>query len=328
LAQLADGAGEDPVTAAVTSATGQVLVVAAVKREVWERPSTKTAVGRLRRSERVAIVEPRNGDGSAFAHGAETMVAPETIARVALSLLGPRDLSGARIVVTAGPTIEDIDPVRFLGNRSSGKMGFALAERAATRGAAAKLIAGPVALATPRGVERTDVRGALAMQRALVNVLGPGLGAADALLMSAAVADYRPSVTSTTKIKRSAEVLTLELLPNPDLLAEIGEMRAGRMPMLVGFAVETATDERMVVEGRRKLESKKLDLVVVNGASDAFGRDDNRAILVDRGGSTPLGILSKRALADRILDRVASYLSPFVVLGGRLPASAPLESAK
>jgi len=220
----------------------------------------------------------------------------------------PKNLDGLRVVVTAGPTVEDIDPVRFLGNRSTGKMGFAVAARAASRGATVTLIAGPVALATPEGVRRLDVRGALEMRRVLWAALGSGLDGADALVMSAAVADYRPAETSPVKRKRTAEKLVLELVPNPDLLAEVGAARAAsgrRLPALVGFAVETGTDAEVVAYARGKLAKKQVDLVVANHAGDSFGRDDNRAALVDAGGVEALGVLPKPDLADRILDRVA-----------------------
>ena len=219
-----------------------------------------------------------------------------------------RDLAGLRVVVTAGPTVEDIDPVRFLSNRTTGKMGFAVAARAAARGAEVTLIAGPVTLPTPSGVRRVDVRSALSMQSALRDALGEGQGGADALVMTAAVADYRPAETSATKQKRTPDRLTLELVPNPDLLAEIGDARSKRgssRPVLVGFAVETDTDAQVVAYARGKLEKKRVDLVVANHAGDAFGRDDNRATLVDRHGAEALGVLPKPVLADRILDRVA-----------------------
>jgi phosphopantothenoylcysteine decarboxylase/phosphopantothenate--cysteine ligase len=233
------------------------------------------------------------------------MADPAQIAAAILALATRRDLAPLRIVITAGPTVVDFDPVRFLGNRSTGKMGFALAERAAARGADVTLIAGPVALPTPHGVKRIDVRSALAMRGALWQAMGPDLGKADALIMSAAVADYRPAEEHATKMKRDGNTLTLELVPNPDLLAEVGAMRADRAPVLVGFAVETDTDDRVVAAALNKLETKHVDLVVANHARDAFGKDDNRATLVTRGSADALGLLTKRALADRILDRVA-----------------------
>jgi phosphopantothenoylcysteine decarboxylase/phosphopantothenate--cysteine ligase len=226
----------------------------------------------------------------------------------------PETAPALRVVVTAGPTLEDIDPVRFLGNRSTGKMGFAVAERAAARGAEVTLVTGPVSLPTPAGVRRVDVRSALDMQAALREALGPDLSRADALVMTAAVADYRPLRQYPEKVKRTTENMVIELVPNPDLLAEIGAARAAlpapgagaRRPVLVGFAVETGTDEQIVAYARGKLDKKRVDLVVANPAQDSFGRDDNRATLVEEGRTEPLGVLSKHALADRILDRVAA----------------------
>src|SRR6185503_13828306 len=149
----------------------------------------------------------------------------EELLSAVVARLAPRDLGGRRVVVTAGPTIEDLDPVRFIGNRSSGKMGFAVAERAAARGAEVTLIAGPVSLQTPRSVNRVDVRSALEMRDALGQSLGADLAEADALVMTAAVADYRPSKVHAKKLKRDAKNLTLELTPNPDILAELGQSR-------------------------------------------------------------------------------------------------------
>jgi phosphopantothenoylcysteine decarboxylase/phosphopantothenate--cysteine ligase len=189
-------------------------------------------------------------------------------------------------------------------------MGFAVAARAAARGADVTLLAGPVALATPRGVRRLDVRSALDLRAALASALGPELNGADALVMTAAVADHRPAETHPTKRKRTGERLTLDLVPNPDLLAEIGAARGDRRaPVLVGFAVETASDAEVVAYARGKLEAKRVDVVVANHAADAFGKDDNRATLVDRDGAEPLGTLAKPVLADRILDRAARLIA-------------------
>jgi phosphopantothenoylcysteine decarboxylase/phosphopantothenate--cysteine ligase len=253
------------------------------------------------------------------------MADPIDIAKAALARAETQDLASLRVLVTAGPTLEDLDPVRFLGNRSTGKMGFAVAERAAARGADVTLIAGPVGLSTPFGVRRVDVRSALDMQGALREALGPGLNGADVLIMTAAVADYRPQNPSATKRKRSAEPATLELAPNPDLLAEIGAARArdpeasrSKRPLLIGFAVETDTDERVVAEARRKLAAKQIDLIVANHASDAFGKDDNRATIIEAGAGRAsgasndsvlaLGVLPKTALADQILSRALEVL--------------------
>jgi len=238
------------------------------------------------------------------------LAAPEDIVAAALRELGAtRDFAGVRLIVTAGPTVEDFDPVRFVSNRSSGRMGFAIAERAADRGAEVTLIAGPVELATPGGVRRVDVRSARDMQAALAAAFGADLTAADALVMSAAVADYAPHEASLHKTKKAGDTLTLELTKTPDLLAEIGAARRGERPVLVGFAVETADDDVLLAYAQKKLRDKKVDLVVANHAADSFGSPTNRATLVSEDAAEALPTMSKIDLADRILDRVRSLLA-------------------
>lgn len=233
------------------------------------------------------------------------MAEPEELLFALIRRLTPGDLAGRHIVVTAGPTTEDLDPVRFLTNRSSGKMGFAIAERAAARGARVTLIAGPVALPTPYGVSRVDVRSAVAMRGAVWQALGPELTHADALVMAAAVSDYRFSETHASKLKRGAKNQQLELIQNPDILAEIGEARKKSEPVLVGFAVETEGDDALVASARKKLSEKRVDVVVANLASDAFGKDQNRALLVQTEDVSTIGVVSKFELADHILDWIA-----------------------
>jgi phosphopantothenoylcysteine decarboxylase/phosphopantothenate--cysteine ligase len=218
------------------------------------------------------------------------------------------DLAGRHVVVTAGPTAEDVDPVRFLTNRSSGKMGFAIAERAAARGARVTLVSGPVSLPTPYGVTRVDVRSAVAMRGAVWQALGPDLSHADALVMAAAVGDYRPAETHASKLKRSANRTALELVQNPDILAEIGEARKKKEPVLIGFAVETEGDAALVAAAKKKLAHKQCDVIVANLAADSFGKDENRALLVGADRVDTVGLVSKFELADHILDW----------LGGRL----------
>lgn len=329
LSRMASGRADDLITALALCARGPVLAAPAMHPRMWSHPATQRSVATLRADGRVELIGPVDGEVASGESGVGRMADPQVIAEAALARAkGSRDLGRGfglrpgssdstsneeplRVVVTAGPTIEDIDPVRFLGNRSTGKMGFAIAERAAARGASVTLIAGPVSLATPPLVRRVDVRGALDMRRALWEALGPDLSGADVLIMTAAVADYRPASVSETKLKRSAEPMSLSLAPNPDLLAEVGASRGdgrGRVdgrssPVLIGFAVETDTDEGVVAAARKKLAAKRVDLIVANHASDSFGRDDNRATFVDAEGATPLGVLSKGALGDKILDR-------------------------
>jgi phosphopantothenoylcysteine decarboxylase/phosphopantothenate--cysteine ligase len=278
---------------------------------MWSHPATRQNVAELARQGRVAFVGPVEGVVASGESGVGRMSEPEAIAgAIEAALGGARDLEGAHIVVTAGPTIEDLDPVRFLGNRSSGKMGFAIAERAAARGAKVTLVAGPVQLATPRGVTRVDVRGALEMQKAIGRAMGQAdLSKADALVMAAAVADYRPRETSKAKLKKEGPEASIALVRNPDLLAENGAKRGRKKrPVLVGFALETKTGDALVDYARGKLTAKKCDLVVANEARVALGTEENRATLVSADGAEELGALPKTALADVILDRVKARL--------------------
>jgi phosphopantothenoylcysteine decarboxylase/phosphopantothenate--cysteine ligase len=311
LARLAEGRADDLVTAlALCAREVPVLAAPAMHPRMWSHPAMQANVRELARQGRVSLVGPESGAVASGDVGMGRMSEPQAIVDALDAMLSPRDLEGVRVVVSAGPTLEDLDPVRFLGNRSSGKMGFAVAERAAARGARVTLVAGPVSLATPRGVTRVDVRGALAMQAALADALGPGLASADALVMAAAVADYRPAETSETKLKKEGDTASIALVRNPDLLAEIGGARGDRpSPVLVGFALETQRGEGLVAYARGKLASKRCDFIVANEARDALGGDDNRATIVTAAGAIPLAPMTKRALADAILDRVRDSLA-------------------
>jgi phosphopantothenoylcysteine decarboxylase/phosphopantothenate--cysteine ligase len=275
---------------------------------MWTHPATQRNVETLRRDGRVHFVGPVSGEVASGDSGPGRMAEPEAIVAAAQALLRAPDLAGRHLVVTAGPTNEAIDPVRSLSNRSSGKMGFALAERARERGAEVTLIAGPVALPTPAGVRRIDIDTALALRTALWDTLGDDLTRADALVMAAAVADYRPRTPSSTKLPRSGP-LTLELEPNPDLLAEIGRARKSARPVLVGFALETDDDERVVARAREKLLKKAVDLVVANHAAESLGRDDIRVHLVEKDVTHALEAASKRDAADSILDWLVQRFS-------------------
>jgi phosphopantothenoylcysteine decarboxylase/phosphopantothenate--cysteine ligase len=310
LSRLAHGRADDLVTALALCARGPVLAAPAMHPRMWEHPATQRNVAELAAQKRVTLVGPVSGEVASGDVGVGRMAEPEAIAAAIAAALSPRDLAGMRIVVTAGPTLEDVDPVRFLGNRSTGKMGFALAERAAARGAEVTLVAGPVSLPTPHGVKRVDVRGAVTMRQALWQAMGLDLSRADALLMAAAVADHRPTETSASKIKKGDERVTLELVRNPDLLAEVGAARAGRRPVLVGFALETERGDALVAYARRKLKEKKVDLVVANEAGDSFGREDNVATLVSAVDAQALPTMSKASLADVILEKVRGLLDP------------------
>jgi phosphopantothenoylcysteine decarboxylase/phosphopantothenate--cysteine ligase len=319
LARLANGHADDLLTATLLCARCPVLIAPAMHPNMWEHPATQRNVERLRQTPGWQLLEPVFGEVASGETGVGRMLEPdvivERIAEAATQLearaeeVEPRALRLARrrVVVTAGPTVEDLDPVRFLTNRSSGKMGFAIARSAAARGAEVTLIAGPVSLVTPAGVRRVDVRSALEMQEALSQALGDGLAGADALVMCAAVSDYRPRVLASEKLKRSASDFNLQLVPNPDLLAEIGRARRGHTPYLLGFAVETAQGEQLERAARLKLAQKRVDAVVANTAGDALGTDETRAVIVTPDAALPLAG-SKQSVSDAIVEFLADRL--------------------
>src|SRR6187551_1603944 len=215
LARLAHGLANDLVSALVLAARCPVMVAPAMHPAMWEHPRTQHNVLILRSQSNLTMVGPVSGEVASGEFGLGRMAEPEEILEAITESVTPSDLLGVHVVVSAGPTREALDPVRYLSNRSSGKMGFALAARAAQRGAKVTLVAGPVEQRTPRGVERINVVSALEMQEALTTALGPNLENADVLIMAAAVADYRIDDPSPDKIKRSDHTLTLDLVPNP-----------------------------------------------------------------------------------------------------------------
>ncbi len=312
LARLAGGRADDLVTATALCARGPVLVAPAMHPNMWGHPAVQRNVDELRRQGRVRFVGPVDGPVASGESGMGRMAEPAAIVRAIEQSLGevaPRDLAGKRVVVTAGPTYEALDPVRFLGNRSSGKMGFAIAARAAQRGARVVLVAGPVGLPTPDGVVRRDVESAEDMRRALAEELGASLDGADVLIMAAAIADFRPAEVHAAKIKKSsAEPSAIALVRNPDLLSEIGHARRGTSPVLVGFALETGDDASVVAYARQKLASKKVDLVVANAAHESLGHATNRVSIVAEGGAEAFFQADKNEVADRLLDRVSKRL--------------------
>ena len=212
-------------------------------------------------------------------------------------------LANRRVLVTAGPTYEDIDPVRFIGNRSSGKMGFAIAAAAAARGAHVTLVTGPVSLATPAGVDRVDVRSAAQMHQAVLSALP-----ADVYISAAAVADYTPVATAAEKIKKGAGAMTIELVPTVDILAEV-TTHARRPQLVVGFAAETSDVAR---HARGKLEAKRLDMIAANRVGvpgSGFESDDNALTVYWPGGARELDPGPKARLAGELLDLVAQRLA-------------------
>ena len=332
LAAMANGLAGDVVTAAALATSAPVVVAPAMDGDMWTHPATVANVGRLREVFGYVVVAPESGPLASGQSGVGRLAELATIVDAVVEAVSPTpirqpdavrrppvaddqpreaDLLGRRIVITAGGTREPIDPVRYIGNRSTGRMGAALADAALARGAAVTLIAAAVEVPLPDGADVIRVESTAELGAALRHAMAPGQ-AADALVMAAAVADFTPTKPRDTKIAR-AKGLTLELSPTPDLLAEIagttGGQRNGKAaPILVGFAAETGGLER----APGKLAAKGIDFLVANDVSEAgsgFGTDTNRVTIFDRSGEKDeLPLLSKREVADRILDRVAAAL--------------------
>lgn len=301
LAKMAHGIADDLLTTIYLATAAPVLLAPAMEEHMLDHPQVRANAARLRDAG-VGWVEPETGHLASGASGRGRMAAPERIVAAAVALLGgpPGDLEGLRLVVTAGPTLEDLDPVRFLGNRSTGKMGYAIARRARERGAAVHLVSGPTSLSPPPGVEVTQVRSAVEMLAATQSAFE----AADAAVMAAAPADYRPRERSASKLKRSGPDLTLALVANPDIAATLGSMKGDRV--VVAFALETEDGPR---HARQKLRAKNADFVVLNDPNEAgagFAVDTNVVTFIDAEGEERLPLLSKLDVADRILDRVAA----------------------
>lgn len=307
IARAVHGHADDAVLATLACTDGPRVFAPAMHPRMWAQPSTQRNVATLR-ADGTLLVGPVDGPLANGGTGLGRMAEPVAIVdALANHLAGeasqrPADLAGLKVLISAGPTFEDLDPVRFLGNRSTGKMGFALANRARARGAEVVLVSGPVTLPDPVGVNTVRVRSAREMHAAVKTQVGAGV---DVVIMAAAVADYRPATKADHKIKKAGD-RALELVRNVDILAELGAERAERMgssgaphPVLIGFALETNDIEN---HARGKLASKRCDLIVANEARHGFGGDTNLAHLVTAAGIQNLESMSKDALADHILD--------------------------
>jgi len=297
LGRVAGGLADDLLTAVMMSATAPAFLAPAMEENMLDSGAVAANLQTLA-ARGYQLIEPETGPLASGASGRGRMPEPAALAAaVAAHFSG--DLAGLKLLVSAGPTVEDIDPVRFISNRSSGKMGYAIAQRAAERGAAVQLVSGPTALVPPAGVALREVRSTLDMQRA-VAALFDGV---DAAILAAAPADYRVAQIAEHKIKRSGDALAIDLVENPDIAADLGARKQGRT--LVIFAMET---EKGVQRAREKLARKGGDLVVLNMLRDegaGFGVDTNRVTFIDTaGGEEVLPLMSKLTLADRILDWV------------------------
>lgn len=309
LAKLAHGIADDLLTTVLLVTRAPVVVAPAMNVHMYAHPATQANLKTLR-ERGYAVVDPAEGDLACGYQGQGRLAEPAHVVEAATAALTDKDLAGEHVIVTAGPNREPIDPVRFLSNRSTGKMGFALARVARQRGADVTLVSGPTALAAPRGVEFCAVRTAVEMQRAVEQ----HYGRATMVVSAAAIADYRPAQVAAQKIKKGDGAVSISLERNPDVLAGLGRNKGTRL--LVGFATET---EDVVPNAERKLRAKNLDLIVANDVTQAgagFAGDTNIVTLLDRtGGCESLPLLSKDEVAHRVYDRLLA-----------LKKSAPPES--
>jgi phosphopantothenoylcysteine decarboxylase/phosphopantothenate--cysteine ligase len=301
LGKFANGLADDFLSTLYLAFRGPVLLAPAMNNNMWEHEAVQANIDTLRRRGHT-IVDPDSGFLACGTIGPGRLAELERIVEAvegSAALPQVADLDGETILITAGPTQEPLDPVRYLSNRSSGKMGYALAQAAIDRGAHVILVSGPVALNPPKGAEVVHVRTAIEMRNAVFANLEPST----VVIKCAAVADFRPMAESKQKIKKTSARISLELEPTPDILAELGRKRGDRL--LIGFAAET---ENLEAEAKRKLETKNCDMVVANlvgGSDTGFESDANEVVLALRTGEiVPLARASKREIADQILGQI------------------------
>lgn len=305
LARAAAGRADDLLGTLLAASDAPLLLAPAMNQAMWRDAATQANVGQLV-ARGVQLAGPDSGDQACGDTGAGRMREPHAIAQAVAELFANKMLSGRHVLITAGPTREAIDPVRYLSNHSSGKMGFALADAALEAGASVTLVCGPVALASNPRVQRVDVESAEQMLEAVL----ADIDSADLFIGAAAVADFRVAKNSAQKIKKQhgQTGMTLELVQNPDIIATVAKRAA--KPMVVGFAAET---EQLLKHARAKLERKGLDMIVANDVSRAdigFGADANEAVLVSREQETVLGKCSKGQLARQLIKLFAQQLKP------------------
>ncbi len=297
IARLAHGFADDLLSSLCLARTCPLLVAPAMNRQMWANPAAQRNVARLR-DDGVTVLGPASGEQACGEEGLGRMLEPAELCEALIAFFQPKLLAGKRVLLTAGPTFEALDPVRGLTNLSSGKMGFALARACAEAGAAVTLVAGPVCLPTPANVARIDVKSAREMRAAVLERLP-----VDVFIAVAAVADYRPTTPAEHKIKKGAAKLTLELVPNADILAEVAARDDA--PFCVGFAAES---ENLAEYAESKRRAKRLPLVVGNLVQDGMGGETNRVILFDDSGAHPLPPADKLTLARAIVRHIAEMI--------------------
>ena len=298
MAKLVQGRADDLLSTLCLARTCRLAVAPAMNREMWAAPATRRNLAQLL-ADGASVLGPAAGEQACGEVGLGRMLEPADILDALPGLLGMGVLAGKRVLITAGPTFEPIDPVRGLTNLSSGKMGYAIAQAAAEAGAEVCLVSGPTCLATPPGTRRIDVQSAVDMQRAVLAELP-----CDVFIAVAAVADYRVDAAASQKIKKSADGLTLRLVANPDILAEVAALPDA--PFCVGFAAET---ERLAEYAEAKRRRKKLPLLVGNLAQDTLGQDAAELVLFDDQGQHPLPRADKLSQARHLVRHLATLLN-------------------
>jgi phosphopantothenoylcysteine decarboxylase/phosphopantothenate--cysteine ligase len=309
IARLAAGRASDLLGAVVLASRCPVLLAPGMNTVMWESPITRDNVMKLRSTGRFHVVGPEEGRLACGWEGAGKMSEPEEICRWAAGVLrGGPTLEGRHVIVTAGPTEEDIDPVRFVSNRSSGRMGYALARAAKIRGAGVTLISGPVSLPPPSGVTTLRVKSASQMLEALIS----SMKGSDVVFMAAAVADWKPRRPSKEKIgkEKTGSAFALELERTPDILSRCTASRKGRLPLVVGFCLESSR-ARLLASARAKMKAKRCDLMAANLAGDSLGGEEAAVTVVDgKGRATSFAAKPKDEIAHDLLDLAARLLPP------------------
>ena len=299
LARIAHGMADDLLATMVLARDCPLLVAPAMNRQMWENPATQRNIAQLR-ADAVTVLGPASGEQACGEVGAGRMLEPEEIVEELVAFCTPKLLAGRKLLLTAGPTFEAIDPVRGITNLSSGRMGYAIARAARLAGAEVTLVSGPVGFSAPQGVDRINVKSALEMHA----VVMARAASADIFIGVAAVADYRVANAADHKLKKdTGGIPAIELVENPDILAEVAALKAG--PFCVGFAAESRNLEEYAQAKRRK---KNIPLIVGNLIQDGFGGDDNRIVLFDDQGSHPLTPAPKSELAAQLVAHIAQLL--------------------
>ena len=295
IAKLAHGLADDVLSTLCLARTCPLLIAPAMNKQMWENSAMQRNIALLS-TDGIALLGPASGEQACGEIGVGRMLEPTDLYAAIIAHFAPRPLDQQRVLITAGPTMEKIDPVRAITNLSSGKMGYAMAQAALEAGASVTLISGPTCLTPPAGVTLIPVVSALDM----LTTVNLHIAATDIFISVAAVADYRPEQAHEHKIKKSADALTLNLVPNVDILAQVAQRE--QPPFCVGFAAET---ENLIANGTAKRQRKHIPLLVVNRAQDALGSDSNEVTLLDDNGAHPLARSDKLTIARQIIQHLA-----------------------